>query len=179
MQLAAAGADVTAIDISAPRLERVRENLTRTGLKASLVEADMLKWSPSEKVDVVLLDAPCTATGTVRRHPDLPWLKTEDDVKALSALQIRMIDRALTFLKPGGVLLYCVCSLQPEEGEAQAKAALARHDGLTRRVVEPDEISGVEGAITRDGDLRTLPSMASAQGGMDGFFAARFVVSAT
>lgn len=179
MQLAAAGANVTAIDISAPRLERVRENLTRTGLKADLVEADMLKWAPQGKVDAVLLDAPCTASGTIRRHPDLPWLKTEDDVKALSALQTRMIDRALGFLKPGGMLVYCVCSLQPEEGEAQAKAALARHDGLVRRDLAPEDAAGIDGAINRDGDLRTLPSMLSSLGGMDGFFAARFVKPAS
>ncbi len=176
MQLAAAGAEVTAVDISAPRLERVRENLARTKLRADLVEADMLKWSPGEKADAVLLDAPCTATGTIRRHPDLPWLKTEDDVKALSALQGRIIDRAATFLKPGGVLVYCVCSLQPEEGERQAKAALARDGNLKRRPVSAEEIGGLDGAITRDGDLRTLPCMLADKGGMDGFFAARFVV---
>lgn len=176
MQLAAAGAHVTAIDISAPRLERVQENLKRTGLHAEIVEADMLKWTPDEKADAVLLDAPCTATGTIRRHPDLPWLKSEDDVKALSALQARMIDRAVSFLKPGGVLIYCVCSLQPEEGERQAKTALSRLENISRRPIAADEIGGLEGAITRDGDLRTLPSMLADKGGMDGFFAARFVL---
>ncbi len=175
MQLAAAGAEVTAVDISAPRLERLRENLDRTGLKAALIEADMLKWTPKEKADAVLLDAPCTATGTIRRHPDLPWLKSEDDLKALVPLQARMIDRALSFLKPGGVLIYCVCSLQPEEGEAQAKSALARHNALVRRAIAPEEIGGIDGAINRDGDMRTLPSMLGDKGGMDGFFAARFV----
>ena len=175
MQLAAAGAAVTAVDISAPRLERLGENLERTGLKAELVEADMLKWSPDQKADAVLLDAPCTATGTIRRHPDLPWLKTEDDVKALGPLQARMIDRALSFLKPGGMLIYCVCSLQPEEGEAQAKAALQRLPALSRRAIAPEEIGGLDGAINRDGDLRTLPSMLGDKGGMDGFFAARFI----
>ena len=175
MQLAAAGAHVTAVDISAPRLERLRENLERTGLSATLIEADMLKWKPTEKADAVLLDAPCTATGTIRRHPDLPWVKSEDDLKALVPLQARMIDRALSFLKPGGVLIYCVCSLQPEEGEAQARGALARHNALIRRKIAPDEIGGLDGAITRDGDLRTLPSMLGDKGGMDGFFAARFI----
>lgn len=177
MQLAAAGAHVTAVDISAPRLERLKENLDRTNLKAPLIEADMLKWSPGEKVDAVLLDAPCTATGTIRRHPDLPWLKSEDDIKALAPLQARMIDRALSFLKPGGILIYCVCSLQPEEGEAQAKGALARHPALVRRAIAPDEIGGLDGAVNRDGDLRTLPSMLGDKGGMDGFFAARFIVA--
>ena len=155
MQLAAAGAQVTAVDISAPRLERVKENLARTKLNAEVVEADMLKWTPAEKADAILLDAPCTATGTIRRHPDLPWLKSGDDVKALSGLQARMIDRAIDFLKPGGVLIYCVCLLQPEEGEMQAKAALSRRSDLRRDAISPDEIGGLEGVVTRDGDLRT------------------------
>jgi len=175
LQLAAAGARVTAVDISPPRLERVSENLSRMKLKAEIVEADFLKWKPKEKADAILLDAPCTASGTIRRHPDLPWLKTEDDVAALSQLQGRMIDRALSFLNPGGVLLYCVCSLQPEEGERQAAAALERNPGLSRQPISADEIGGLEEAITRDGDLRTLPSMLAGKGGMDGFFAARFV----
>ncbi len=175
MQLAAAGAQVTAVDISAPRLERLGENLARTGLKAELVEADILKWSPNTKADAVLLDAPCTATGTIRRHPDLPWIKSEDDLKALAPLQARMIDHALRFLKPGGVLIYCVCSLQAEEGERQAEAALTRCAGLTRRALEASEVGGLDSAINRNGDLRTLPSMLGEQGGMDGFFAARFI----
>jgi 16S rRNA (cytosine967-C5)-methyltransferase len=174
LQLAAGGARVTALDISGPRLERLRANLERTKLKADIVEADMLKWAPTEKFDAVLLDAPCTATGTIRRHPDLPWLKTEDDVKALSALQGKMIDRALTFLKPGGTLVYCVCSLQPEEGERQAEAALSRRDHISRKPIAADEIGDLADAVTRAGDLRTLPSMLGESGGMDGFFAARF-----
>ncbi|MEM8771931.1 MAG: transcription antitermination factor NusB [Pseudomonadota bacterium] len=178
MQLSAAGARVTAVDISAPRLERVAENLKRTGLSATLVEADILRWSPAEKADAVLLDAPCSASGTIRRHPDLPWLKTEDDVKALTALQANMIDRALTFLKPGGVLVYCVCSLQAEEGERQSAATLKRHGTLTRTPIAADEIGGLQAAITRAGELRTLPSMLNEKGGMDGFFAARFQQSA-
>lgn len=174
MQLAAMGAKVTSVDISAPRLLFVAENLQRTDMQATLVEADFLRWTTEEKVDAILLDAPCTASGTIRRHPDLPWIKTEDDVKALTSLQARMIDKALTMLKPGGMLVYCVCSLQAEEGERQAAAALKRHANLIRQPVEAGEIGGLEDAINRDGDLRTLPSMLAEQGGMDGFFAARF-----
>ncbi len=175
LQLAAAGAAVTAVDISAPRLERVRENLQRTGIAAALVEADVMKWTPTEKADAVLLDAPCTATGTIRRHPDLPWLKTEDDMAALASLQARMIDRAISFLKPGGALVYCVCSLQPEEGEAQAAAALSRHqDRVSRKPITAEDIGGLGEAVNRDGNLRTLPSFWADMGGMDGFFAARF-----
>ncbi len=178
LQLAARGAHVMAVDISEPRLARVSENLERTKLTAEIREQDILKWTPRDKADAVLLDAPCSATGTIRRHPDIPWTKTETDVKALTALQARMIDRALTFVKPGGVLVYCVCSLQSEEGEAQAKAALERHPSLSRLPVSKDEIGGLGEAITRDGDLRTLPSMLAgkdgASGGMDGFFAVRF-----
>ena len=178
MQLTAQGAKVTAVDISAPRLLLVAENLQRTQLQANLVEADFLRWKHDEKVDAILLDAPCTASGTIRRHPDLPWIKTEDDVKALASLQSRMIDKALTMLKPGGMLVYCVCSLQAEEGERQANAALKRHDTLTRQPITPEEIGGLDEAINRDGDLRTFPSMLGEEGGMDGFFAVRFVLPA-
>ena len=174
MQLAAAGAKVTAVDISAPRLERVRENLARTKLEARLIEADILKWSPDDKADAILLDAPCSATGTIRRHPDLPWLKSQDDVAALAKLQQRMIDRALEFLKPGGVLLYCVCSLEAAEGEEQAQAALTRHQELSLEPVSAGELSGLPANAVRNGCLRTLPSMFAETGGMDGFFAARF-----
>lgn len=174
LQLASGGALVTAVDKSGARLERVAENLARTSLTATLVEEDALRFRSAEKADAILLDAPCTATGTIRRHPDIPWSKGETALAALSVLQANMIDHALTLLKPGGMLVYCVCSLQREEGEAQAKAALARNPSLTRIPVTPDEIDGLAGAINRDGDLRTLPSMMADKGGMDGFFAARF-----
>ena len=173
LQLAAAGADVVAVDISAPRLERVTENLTRTQLKAEIVVADVLRWTPTEKADAVLLDAPCSATGTIRRHPDIPWTKSETDIAALVELQKRMIDHALTLLKPGGVLVYCTCSLQAEEGEGQIAAALARHAGLARIPVGAGDIGDLKEAVNRHGDLRTLPSMLADIGGMDGFFAAR------
>lgn len=177
LQLAARGAAVTAVDQSGARLRRVLENLERTGLTAETVAEDVLRWSPDEKADAILLDAPCTATGTIRRHPDIPWSKSETDVAALAALQAKMIDRAVTFLKPGGVLVYGVCSLQREESEDQAQNALARHGALSRTPVTAEEIGGLKEAITRDGDLRTLPCLLAAQGGMDGFFAARFTLT--
>lgn len=177
LQLAATGAQVIAIDKSGDRLRLLAENLDRTGLHATTVKEDVLRWSSKDKADAILLDAPCTATGTIRRHPDIPWGKDETDLTALKKLQADMIDHVLTMLKPGGTLVYCVCSLQPEEGEHQAKAALARHASLKRISVTPEEVGGLSEAITRDGDLRTLPSMLSEKGGMDGFFAARFTLT--
>lgn len=175
LQLAAAGATVTAVDKSPARMERVSENLLRTKLTANIVEDDALRFKPQEKADMILLDAPCTATGTIRRHPDIPWSKGETALTALAELQGKMIDHALkNLLKPGGLLVYCVCSLQREEGEAQAKAALSRHENLEHIAIMADEIGGYDKAVTRDGDLRTLPSMLGEKGGMDGFFAARF-----
>lgn len=174
LQLAAAGAAVIAIDKSGDRLKRLTENLARTGLRATSVKEDVLRWSSKDKADAVLLDAPCTATGTIRRHPDIPWGKDETALAALTELQSKMIDHAITLLKPGGTLVYCVCSLQPEEGERQVKAALARHGSLSRVSITPEEIGSLTEAINRDGDLRTLPSMHGDKGGMDGFFAARF-----
>ena len=174
MQLAAAGAEVVAIDKSEIRLGRVNENLSRAKLKAEAIAHDVLKWRTTEKADAILLDAPCSATGTIRRHPDIPWTKSETVIEALVALQEQMIDHALTLLKPGGTLVYCVCSLERAEGEDQAAAALSRHEGLTRMAIDPAEIGGLKEAINRHGDLRTLPSMLATDGGMDGFFAARF-----
>ncbi|NNL88760.1 MAG: methyltransferase domain-containing protein [Marinicaulis sp.] len=174
MQLAARYATVTAVDRSETRLARLQENLTRTNLSATLVEEDALRWNPKEKADAILLDAPCSATGTLRRHPDIAWTKTETDIEALTALQAKMIDRSLGKLKPGGLLIYCVCSLQREEGEKQAEAVLARRENLERVAVEPDDIGGLSEAVDRNGDLRTLPSMLADKGGMDGFFAVRF-----
>lgn len=176
MQLAAAGAQVTAVDVSGPRLKRVAENLQRTALSAETVKADILDWTPGEKADAILLDAPCTATGTIRRHPDILWSKSEADVAELVRLQARMIDKALTLLAPGGALVYVTCSLQPEEGERQVESALDRQPALRREPVRADEIGGLAEAVTRAGDLRTLPSMLAREGAMDGFFAARLVL---
>ena len=174
MQLAAAGAEVLAVDIAGLRLKIVAENLARTGLSAKTIKADIRDWSPEQPADAVLLDAPCSATGTIRRHPDVLRLKSEESVKTLSAMQAGLIDRAVAMVKPGGEIIYCVCSLQPEEGERQIEAALSRIAGLSRRPIAEAEI-GLSGAVTRAGDLRTLPSMLADEGGVDGFFAARLI----
>jgi len=172
-QLAAASAQVTAIDVSKRRLARVGENLARLGLAAELVAADAAAFTPSAPADVVLLDAPCTATGTIRRHPDIAVLKTPADIAACVALQRRLLDAAATMVAPGGVLIYAVCSLQPEEGPDQVAALLARHAELRRAPVDPAEVAGLADLVTAEGDLRTLPCHLAAEGGMDGFYVAR------
>ena len=171
LQLAAAGADVTALDISEPRLARLRANLARTALTARVVVADALDWQPEAAFDAILLDAPCSATGTIRRHPDLPFVKDGSEVPGLVALQARLLDRALGWLKPGGRLVFATCSLLPEEGEGQLAGALARHPGLAAERVD---LPGVEaGWWTDAGGLRLRPDYWADRGGMDGFFAVR------
>jgi 16S rRNA (cytosine967-C5)-methyltransferase len=167
LQLASAGADVTAVDMSGPRMSRVAENLARTGLSARLEVADALVWETDQRFDAVLLDAPCSATGTVRRHPDLPFVKDGSEVGLLVGLQAQLIDRALGWLKPGGRLVFCVCSLLPDEGEAQLAGLLARHDVRVKRP-EMDWVDA--GWVTADGGLRLRPDY---WGGMDGFFMAK------
>lgn len=175
LQLAAAGAEVTALDMSGPRLERLAENLARTGLTAKVVVADALVWQPEEAFDAVLLDAPCSATGTIRRHPDLPFVKDGSDVEELVALQAQMLDRALGMVKPGGRVVFVTCSLLAEEGEGQLAAALARHPGLE---VERAALPGVEdGWWTDRGGLRLRPDYWADRGGMDGFFMVRLRTS--
>jgi 16S rRNA (cytosine967-C5)-methyltransferase len=175
-QLALAGAQVTAVDRSPLRLARLRENLTRLGLAANIVAADALEWQ-SEPFDAVLVDAPCSSTGTIRRHPDVPWLKSEGDIATLSAMQARLLDRAVALVRPGGSLIYCVCSLEPEEGEQQVAALLARDSRVTRRPIAADEVWGRAEFINTDGDLRTLPMQLPDPdprwAGIDGFYAAR------
>ncbi|WP_194097820.1 RsmB/NOP family class I SAM-dependent RNA methyltransferase [Marivivens aquimaris] len=169
MQLAAAGAKVTAVDISPSRLDRVQENLERTKMKADLIDADALVYDV-EGFDVVLLDAPCSATGTIRRHPDLPHAKDGSEFGDLIALQTELIDHALTLLKPGGRLVFCTCSLLPDEGEVQVEEALERHEGLT---VEKPEFEGLDPAwITEEGGVRLRPDYWAEFGGMDGFYLA-------
>jgi 16S rRNA (cytosine967-C5)-methyltransferase len=176
LQLAAAGARVTALDISGARLARVAENLARCGLSAEIVAADALTWRPGALLDAVLLDAPCSATGTIRRHPELPLIRDGGGLSELVALQARLIDHALTLLKPGGRLVYATCSLLPDEGEGQLAAALSRHPGLT---VDPPRAPGIEpGWITAQGGLRLRPDLWPDLGGMDGFFIARLRKSA-
>lgn len=173
MQLAATGAKVTALDISGPRMARIEENLGRTGLDADLVVTDAMHWEPGQQFDAILLDAPCSATGTLRRHPDLPFLKDGSEIEALTKLQADLLDRALAWLKPGGRLVFCTCSLLPAEGEDQLTAALARHPELK---VERPALAGIEPEwITQDGGLRLRPDLWADQGGMDGFFMVRLV----
>ena len=174
-QLAAAGGDVTALDRSAKRLERVTENLARLGLSAQVVAADAADWTPEDGVlaDAVLLDAPCTATGAIRRNPDVARLKTPDDVAKLARAQGRLLAHAVDLTRPGGLLVYCTCSLQPEEGETQIERLLAADPRVERSPIDPAEVGGLAEAINPQGELRTHPGMLREQGGIDGFFAAR------
>ncbi len=173
LQLAAAGAQVTALDASAQRLGRLRENLARTGLSADVVCADALDWRPAEAFPAVLLDAPCTATGTARRHPDILHLRREADVAQMVALQDRLLDAAWAMVAPGGRLVFCTCSLLPEEGEARARAFLARTADAVGLPLGPDEL-GEPALVGPGGWLRARPDLWPDRGGMDGFFAARF-----
>ncbi len=177
-QLAAAGAEVTAVDRAPARLERLRQNLARLKLAAELVCADATAWTPDHAdFDAVLLDAPCTSTGTIRRHPDVPWLKRESDIAALANLQARLIERALVLTKAGGTLVYCTCSLEPEENEDVVAALLSRTTGVQRLPITPDEVFGRAEFINKAGELRTLPchfpDADSRFAGGDGFYAAR------
>ena len=170
MQLAATGAQVTALDISEARMARVASNLARTGLQAEGVVGDAM--THQGQYDAILLDAPCSATGTIRRHPDLPHAKDGSDFGALMGMQAEMMDHALGLLKPGGRLVYCTCSLLPDEGEVQVEEALARHPGVTVDRAALD-LPGIDPAwITAEGGLRLRPDFWADQGGMDGFYIA-------
>jgi 16S rRNA (cytosine967-C5)-methyltransferase len=177
-QLAVAGAEVTAVDRAPARLARLRENLSRLSLAAELVCADVTEWS-AEPFDAVLLDAPCSATGTVRRHPDIPWLKSMTDISKLAGLQRRLIARAAALLKAGGTLVYCTCSLEPEENERIVAELLAHDETLRREPLAAGEVADHAEFITVQGDLRTLPCHLldndSRLAGLDGFYAARLV----
>jgi 16S rRNA (cytosine967-C5)-methyltransferase len=174
-QLAAMGARVIAVDRSEARLGRLKENLVRLRLDAELAAADVASWRPRQPVLHVLLDAPCSATGTLRRHPDIAWLKSQADVERMCEVQDGLLDAAVAMLAPGGTLVYCVCSLQREEGPERIAALLKRGAPVERRPIGAEEIGGLAEAVTAAGDLRTLPSHLAAQGGMDGFYAARLV----
>ncbi|HEY0218185.1 MAG TPA: transcription antitermination factor NusB [Afipia sp.] len=179
-QLAQAGANVTAIDRSPARVARLKDNFGRLSLNATTVVADATEYN-GEAFDAILLDAPCAATGTIRRHPDVAWLKNEADIGALVALQKRLLQKSVSLLKPGGMLVYCTCSLEPEEGE-QAIASLLASEGAMKRVpIEPSDVAGLAELITPEGDLRTLPCHLPHDdpklGGLDGFYAARLVKS--
>ena len=175
LQLAAAGARVVALDRSPMRLARLHENLARTGLEAEVVAADATKWADPRRFDAVLLDAPCTATGTFRRHPDVIWGSRPTEVAKLATLQIRLLDAAAERVRPGGRLVYCVCSLEPEEGEMQAAAFLRRAPDFRAAVIAPGAVGAPASSPGPDGAwLRILPSVNEPEGGMDGFFVARF-----
>ena len=183
-QLAHAGADVTAVDRSPGRMARLRDNLVRLQLEAECVVADAAEWEGAksgEGFDGILIDAPCASTGTIRRHPDVAWLRTEADITALTALQKRLLQKAVSLLKPGGTLVYCTCSLEPEEGEQQIAALLAAEAGVRRARIEASEVAGLAEILGPEGDLRTLPChLPHADprlGGLDGFYAARLVKS--
>jgi 16S rRNA (cytosine967-C5)-methyltransferase len=175
-QLAHAGASVVALDRSAERLKRLAGNLARLNLSAELVIADALTFA-APPFDFTLLDAPCSATGTIRRHPDVAWTKRSSDVVALAKAQSELLDRAVALTKPGGVVIYCTCSLEPEEGESQIVDLMRRNPEVSRIPIESSEIGGLDECISPDGDLRTLPCHLAAdtprQSGLDGFYAAR------
>ena len=177
-ELAAAGAAVTAVDRSAERLKLLAANLERLRLDAEIVVADVLLFD-APPFDAVLLDPPCSSTGTIRRHPDVAWTKRPTDLPGLVRLQAQLIDKAVGVIKPGGVLVYCTCSLEPEEGEGQIAALLRRNPDLRRLAVAPAEIGGLAECITEAGDLRTLPCQLWGQdprrSGLGGFYAARLV----
>ncbi len=171
LQLAAQGAQVTAVDKSSGRLQRVSDNLARTGLKAGVVKADATAWPDRREFDAVLLDAPCSATGTFRRHPDVLWAAKPSDIASLAAVQARLLDSARRRVKPGGRLIYCVCSLEPEEGQAQVDAFLSRAGEFAIEPIQSGEGGAPEASLTAQGTLRILPH--HRPGGVDGFFIAR------
>jgi 16S rRNA (cytosine967-C5)-methyltransferase len=182
-QLALAGARVTAVDRSPGRMARLRDNFTRLALQTDSVVADAIEWPGGSQglFDGILVDAPCTSTGTIRRHPDVAWLRQEADIAALVALQKRLLQKSVTLLKPGGTLVYCTCSLEPEEGEQAISALLASEPNMRRAPIEASEVAGLGEILTAEGDLRTLPCHLPHQdprlGGLDGFYAARLVKS--
>ena len=177
-QLAAAGARVTAVDRSTRRLERLVANLDRLVLPIEAVAADGLIWRPPRPVDAVLLDAPCSTTGAIRRHPDVPHLKLPEDVTRLAAVQDNLLRSAVDMLRPGGILVFCTCSLEPEEGVERIAALLRSGAPVVRRAIDPGEIGVGRDWITDQGDLRTLPCYFGEYDGIDGFFGARLVKEA-
>jgi 16S rRNA (cytosine967-C5)-methyltransferase len=174
-QLASAGARVIAIDRSTRRLERLVANFGRLTLPIEAVVADALTWRPGRPVDAVLLDAPCTTTGAIRRHPDVPHLKSPDDVARLSVVQENLLRAAIDMLVPGGTVVYCTCSLEPEEGSQHIDMLFRSGAPIVRRQITADEIGGFSEWVTAEGDLRTLPCHLAEYDGLDGFFCARLI----
>lgn len=174
-QLAAAGAEVLAVDRSKPRLQRLERNLARLGLTAATHLADAAEMSLEQPAEAILLDAPCSSTGTVRRHPDVPWLKHADDPAKLAVLQDRLLANAVRMLAPGGTLVFCTCSLEPVEGPERVAATLAAEPALRRQPIRPEEVGGLAELLTAEGDLRSRPDQLANLGGIDGFYACRLV----
>ena len=164
---------MTALDISPRRLERLAGNLARLRLSAELVEADLRRWTPPATFDAVLLDAPCSGTGTIRRRPDIARNKSPDDVARMAALQTELLDAAAKAVRPGGRLVYAVCSLQPVEGPARVGAFLAAEPEFRRLPVAAGETDGIEPFLTPEGDIRTLPCHLAERGRIDGFYICR------
>lgn len=177
MQLAAAGAHVTAVDVSARRLERLSDNMARMGFDVETIASDLRSFEPKQPFDAILLDAPCSATGTIRRHPDVAWLKREDDVAKLADLQYELLTRAAEWLKPGGVLVYCTCSLEQEEGELQIQRFLLESPQFSRELFDAAALGMPAAVINEQGDFRALPchnrQETARLSGLDGFFAAK------
>lgn len=177
--LAARGAKVTAVDRHPNRLARLMQNMDRLHLKVEPIVRDMMEADLGGPYDVVLLDAPCSATGTLRRHPDVAWLKRESDIGALAKAQSQMLQRAMNYVKPGGLLIYSTCSLEAEEGEQQIATFLAQQKEWVLEAISPSDIGGLTQCLRRDGTLRSRPDMLAEQGGIDGFYVARLRKSAT
>ncbi|MEM6356186.1 MAG: methyltransferase domain-containing protein, partial [Pseudomonadota bacterium] len=178
MQLAAMGAEVTALDVNEARLKILSHNLERTGLAAEVVAADARDWQPEAPFDAILLDAPCSATGTARRHGDLVWRLAPDDIPPLLELQASLLARAWGWLAPGGRLVYATCSLLRAEGEDQVASFLEAMPGARLSAMDGEDPRLPPGVVTAEGTLRTLPSMLPEVGGLDGFFAARLELTA-
>lgn len=176
-QLAALGARVTAVDRSEKRLRRLMRNIERLGLSASTVTADATEWQPPVLADAILLDPPCTSTGTIRRHPDILHLKSRNDIAKLSDLQSKLLSGAAKMVKPGGTLIYCTCSMQREECEDVVARFLDTASSFQRKAITPEDVGGLGDLVTSNGDLRTLPFHLADKGGLDGFYAARLVRS--
>ncbi len=176
-QLASQGAHVIALDRSARRLVRFRENIERLGLQDNVTTeaGDASVWKPKEGLDAILLDAPCTASGTLRKSPDVAWIKDKNDLRSLADLQERLLDNAATMLNERGILIYCTCSLFKDEGEHQIEAFLERHNDFSRAPITPPEIGGFSDAVTSQGDVRIFPYHMASLGGMDGFYISRLV----
>lgn len=174
-QLASLGASVIAVDRAPRRVKRMQANLTRLRLAATCVTADAAAWRPPVAADAVLLDAPCSATGTIRRHPDIPWLKGAADIAKLASLQDRLLDAAVAMVKPGGLLVFCTCSLEATEGPERIDALLSRNPDVARVPVEPLEIGGLAELVSSVGDLRSRPDHLPELGGLDGFYACRLI----